>query len=109
VFYWVYPQRQQVLVRDGLLLTDFFKAKPIRFYCLKYFPVAFMVTWNIDDRSRIFAPSLRDFMLHGGGHNADLPLPLRSLPHPRWPEAPTSHGAVLYGNDAMGAAPRTRR
>lgn len=108
IFYWIYPQRQQVQVRDAMLLTDFFKSHPIRFFCLKYFPVAFMVTWNLDDRNRILAPDLGAFMLYGGGHPADLPLSLRSIPHPLWPEAPTSNGAVVYGNDALGALPRAK-
>lgn len=102
------PKRQRVQIGDGMLLIDFFQSQPIRFYCLKYFPVGFMVTWDIDDRGRVRLPNLRDYMLLSCGHQVDLPIPLCGLPLPRWPEAPTSKGMVVYGQDAMGALPRIK-
>jgi len=107
IYYWVHPHKHQVQIRDAGLVT--FKSKPIVFWCLKYFPLGFMVTWGVDDRRRLKLPNLRDFMLNAGNHPADVPLPLRSLPNAHWPEAPADDGAVLYGNDAVGAVPHVRR
>lgn len=107
IYYWVHPHKHQVQIRDAGLLTHFGEGtKPIVFWCLKYFPLGFMVTWNIDDRRRIRTQNLRDYMINAGGHEAQVLLPLRALPHAHWPEAPTEHGAVLYGDAAVGALPR---
>lgn len=103
IFYWVYPQRQQVQVRDCMLFTNFSGTDPIRFWCLKYFPIAFMVTWHLKHRERIAAPNLRDYILGSGVHPANVILPLRSIPHPLWPEAPIDNSMVVYGADAVGA------
>lgn len=82
---------------------------PIRFWCLKYFPIAFMVTWYLDRREGIAAPNLRDYILGSGDHPANVILPLRSIPHPLWPEAPTDNGMVVCGADAVGAVAHSPR
>lgn len=106
IYYWVYPYRRQVAIRDGALLTDFFKSPPIVFWCLKYFPLGFIVTWGNDQPKRVRLPKLRDFMLHGGDHPAKIPVSFKGFPHQSWPEAPESKGAVLYGDGSVGAVPR---
>jgi hypothetical protein len=104
IHYWVYPYRRQVAIRDAALVTTFFKTPPLGFWCLKYFPVAFMVVWNEKHR-RVRLPNLKDFMLNAGMHPARVPVPLRQIPPQSWPEAPTDDGAVFYGDGAVGALP----
>lgn len=109
IYYWVYPYRRQIAIRDGALLTDFFKSPPIIFWCLKYFPLGFMITWGNKHPDRVTLPRLNDFMLNAGAHPADVRLHLRSFPHQSWPEAPGKTGAVFYGDGSVGAIPLTGR
>lgn len=107
VHYWVYPYRRQIAIRDaGLLLT--FKSDPLAFWCLKYFPLAFLLTWN-EKRRRIRLSSLKDYMLNAGMHSVRIPVPLREIVPQSWPEAPTDEGAVFYGAGAVGALPSGER
>jgi hypothetical protein len=106
VYYWVYPYPRQVAVRDGALLTDFFKSPPIIFWCLKFFPLGFMITWGNKNPERVLLPRLRDYTLHSGNHPASVPLQFKPVPHQDWPEAPSDSGAVLYGDGSVGAIPR---
>ncbi len=108
IYYWVYPYHRQVTIRDGALLTDFLKSPPIIFWCLKYFPLGFIITWGNNHPGKILLPRLRDYMLNAGIHPAKVPLYLRSIPHQDWPEAPGDTGAVLYGDGAIGAIPHYR-
>ena len=103
--YWVYPYRRQVALRDASMLTDFFKSPPIVFWCLKFFPLGFMVTWANEHPEKISLPSLRDYMINAGTHPADIPLYLDRIPDQLWPEAPGDDGALLYGDAAIGALP----
>jgi len=105
IFYWLHPHRHQVQIRDAVLIGDYFKSDSIVFWCLKYFPLGFLVTWDINDRRMLSLPNLRDFLLHAGNHLTSIPLSLRSLPDAYWPEAPSDDGAVLYGDGAVGAVP----
>jgi hypothetical protein len=100
--YWVYPYRRQIAIRDAALIASFSKSEPIAFWCLKYFPLGFIVTWG---RREQHLPNLRDFMLSGGMHPARVPVVLRNLPPQNWPEAPSDEGAVFYGEGAIGALP----
>jgi len=105
VHYWVYPYRRQVAIRDASLMLDFFKTN-IVFWCLKFFPVGFMVTWGNEHPHRLALPKLRDYMLNAGTHDTDVPVRLDSVPHQFWPEAPSDDGAVFYGEAAHAALPR---
>lgn len=87
------------------MLTDFFKSPPINFWCLKFFPLGFMVTWANEHPGKIALPSLRDYMINAGTHPADIPLYLDRIPHQLWPKAPGDNGALLYGDAAIGALP----
>lgn len=108
VHYWVYPYRRQVALRDASMLTDFFKSPPIVFWCLKFFPLGFMVTWANEHPRRLALASLRDYMLNGGVHHSDIPLYLDRVPHQLWPEVPSNEGALLYGDAAVGTIPHAK-
>lgn len=105
---WVYPYPRQIAIRDAALLLDGFNTT-IVFWCLKFFPVGFFVTWKNAHPERVSLPRLSQYMLHAGSHRVDLPLPLHQLPHQFWPEAPPGDGAVLYGEGAYAAEPRDAR
>jgi hypothetical protein len=105
IHYWVYPYRRQMALRDAALALDFFKTH-IVVWCLKFFPLGFLVTWSNEHRDRLRVPSLRGFMLHSGVHDADVLFDLINVPHQFWPEAPTDQGALLIGEAAHGAISR---
>lgn len=108
MYYWIYPHRLQVAIRDSLLLSNFFKSPPIHYWCLKFFPIGFFITWNNNKPHSINLSRLRDYMLNAGNHPANLPLILNPLPSHDWPEAPTDEGAVLFGDCSFGAIPKER-
>lgn len=106
IYYWIYPYNKQVLVRDGLLFFCFSK-KIIRFWLMKYFPLGFIVTWEQPEEIQIDLECL-DFYA-GGDINSvvDVPVNLKNIPSPVWPEEPTDDCAVLYGNRAISAIQKT--
>lgn len=108
IYYWVYPYHRQIAIRDASLLTDFFKSPPIMFWCLKYFPLGFMVTWDNKQPRRINLPNLKDFMLNAGTHFAEVPLYLRTGPHQDWPEAPTDNGPCFMEMAQLEPYPTSR-
>lgn len=110
VHYWVYPYRRQIAIRDGVLMSNFFKSPPVIFWCLKYFPLGFVITWDDNKSSRrLNLPNLKDYMLNAGMHFAEVPLYLRSPLRQDWPETPSDTEAVLYGDGAVGALPSLTR
>jgi hypothetical protein len=106
VHYWVYPYRRQVALRDASLMLDFFKTN-IVFWCLKFFPVGFMVTWGNKHPGRVALPNLRDYIINAGTHETSVHVRLDSIPHQFWPEAPPDDGAVFYGEAAHAALPKS--
>lgn len=102
IYYWVYPYKIQVLVRDAVI-SDFRNSNAVNFWLMKFFPVAFFVIW--DPPSDYIYPNLsrlsrwRTAVLE---NEVDLPIRLKEVPHERWPEAPEENGAVLFGDSAMG-------
>lgn len=108
IHYWPYPFQPQVQIRDAVLLDDFF-SKQIVFWCLKYNPVGFIVTFDNKHPELVQQPNLRDVMLHAGLHEADIPLRLYGVPPAHWPEAPSETGAIGYGDGACFAIPSIPR
>jgi hypothetical protein len=107
ILYWLYPYRRQIAVRDASLLLDFFKTEPVVFWCLKFFPLAFMVTWEAAPGVLGSLPTLETYMLNAGTHQAKVPIRMDQIPHQFWPEASTDNGAVFYGDGAIAAEPRS--
>jgi hypothetical protein len=104
IHYWIYPYRREIALRDVSMITNLGSgAPPIVFWCLKFFPLGFMVTWGNKHPERISLPRLSEYMLNAGTHFADIPIYLDRTPHQFWPEAPSDEGALLYGDAAVGA------
>lgn len=107
VYYWLYPYRGQVLIRDGVRMRLGVN-EPILFWLLKFSPLAFMVTFN-----ETGDPAYRHSRLDPYGRDAidvevDVSLTVDALVHEYWPEAPDNDGAVMYGEQAHFAQPRSR-
>lgn len=103
--YWVYPYHRQLSLRDAAIALDFFSVH-IVVWCLKFFPLGFLVTWGNEHPNRIPVRSIKPYMLHAGTHEVNLPFDLDRVPHQTWPEQPTDLGALLVGDASHGALPR---
>lgn len=100
VFYWAYPHQSQVLVRDAAYI-HIGEGKPFALWFMKFFPVAFMVTW--DDVGRLPYPvsSFDAWRMAEVEAETELPLSLHPLPPDHWPEAPTDHSVLAFGQQAI--------
>ncbi|HEV2682752.1 MAG TPA: hypothetical protein VGV14_19795 [Rhodanobacter sp.] len=107
-FYWPYPYSDQVILRDvGMTRLGHGRA-PLVFKLLKFYPLAFMLTWARDEQAWDFLmPNLAIHRRISNDDFATVPIDLRSVPHQRWPEAPTDDAALLSGGTPMHATPRT--
>jgi hypothetical protein len=106
IYYWVYPYRTQVLVRDAVLKNLHHKEQAY-IWLMKFFPLAFLVVWdNPKGYDYNEFPNLAKWSAAGIDDVVDLPVQLSVMPHERWPEAPENHTFLVYGEGAMGAFPR---
>jgi len=104
IFYWPYPYKNQIIIKDASIMFDFFKEFS-SFMLIKFFPISYMVTLTSLKKGRINLPNLVDHMPLDLDGEIEIPIYLQNIPHQRWPEAPTDDGAILYGERAMGAIP----
>lgn len=105
IYYWVYPHRRQVLIRDSAIV-QFGSNKIVNFMCLKYFPLAFMATI---DSPKLDLPSLNPYLSEYPDQERNIPVELSNrIPRVDFPEAPSDddHTAILYGKAAMAAFPK---
>lgn len=109
-FVWIYPYNDQLIVRDALL-KDLHKPQDdfVTFKMLKFYPLAFMLTW---ERPPSYDFRFTNLCSHRGSaydDAVDLRIDLRSPPPRRWPEAPVSpEFFTIYGEGAMYAIERRR-
>ncbi len=107
IYFWVYPFHPQVLVRDcGYLDTS--NGKTVVIWLMKFFPLAFLVTWQDELPNRFDLCNFDPWRNSGINDLVNLPVRLRPIVHPDWPEAPTDNAVVLYGPEAMVATPWRR-
>ena len=99
-FYWAFPFQSHVMARDVAFL-DFAHGEPFSMWFLKFFPVAFMITW---DRPRGFEYPTETFDPWRSlaiDQEVEMPLGLSRIPHQLWPETPTDRSILLYGPEAV--------
>ncbi len=102
MYYWAYPHKRQVLVRDASYM-DLGRQKPFLAWFIKFFPLAFLVAWDASPTLPFPVQSLNPWRNSTFNMETELPLSLRSLPPEEWPEAPTAYSALLYGREAIVA------
>lgn len=109
IYYWIYPYRIQVLVRDAVLRN--LKVQETAYiWLMKFFPLAFLIVWdhpNGYDYPQF--PNLAHWGRLGIEDEVELPIQLSVVPHERWPEAPEEHSFLIYGEGAMGVHERPTR
>lgn len=105
VFYWVYPFQSHVMARDAVYV-DFGDQQPVMIWILKFFPVAFMVTWKMGFISPFPLMELSQWRDVPFAEEVELPVRLVPLPPEGWPEAPTDNSTVAYGREAINVTSR---
>lgn len=109
IFYWVYPYTSSVAIRDFAMFTPrgTFN-EPAVFQTLKYYPVAYLLCdkseyANLDTLSQFRGCDLDD--------EVEIPINLRRVENPYWPEAPSDEDNNIFfgGQSAMNAIHARRR
>ncbi len=88
VYYWIYPDKLQVLARDSIM-RHLSANDAAYFWLMKFFPMAFWVIW--DSPKGYVYPQLRsfdDYRFLDPDEEVEIPVLLNEMPHERWPEAP---------------------
>jgi len=106
VYYWVFPYNRQVLVRDCAYL-DLLVGKPVAIRFMKFFPMAFMVTWQEPEDYKFDLPNMGAWRSIAIDDEVEMPIPLKKVVHPYWPDAPSETSVVTYGQEAIVALSRT--
>jgi hypothetical protein len=102
MYYWLYPFRLQVLVRDAALLK-ISRDAVFAFWLMKFFPLAFFITID-EPPGPIYRLQNFDAARHLSANDRQrIYLPIRPLISPGFPERPDDDGAILYGQQAMVA------
>jgi hypothetical protein len=99
IYYWAYPYHSHVMIRDAAY-ANWRDNNHFAFWLLKFFPLAFMVTWD-----KLATPlGLQNFNRWRGvpfESEADIPIVLSPSIGEHWPEAPTEESIVAFGREAV--------
>ncbi|HET7832719.1 MAG TPA: hypothetical protein VFK88_07120 [Gallionella sp.] len=106
-YYWVYPYQHQIIVRDAEL-ASFGGKEPVVFKLLKFFPLAFFVTWEEPPGYGFNFEGLTKFGSCALDDEFSAAIDMKVVPDMQWPEAPSRDTFLLYGADAMAAKPYVR-
>lgn len=107
IYYWLYPHRTQILVRDAAYI-HFRTNDPVVMWFMKFFPVGFAI---IFDRNNTHDLSLHELSRHRASpidEEVEVPIRLRPAIHQFWPEAPSDDHGMMFGPEAIYADERPR-
>jgi hypothetical protein len=107
MYYWLYPFREQVLVRDAVRL-NIANSATVSIWLLKFFPLAFLATLDEPPERQFHVNNLDTFRDIPNELRQIISLRLRPIVHRHWPEAPDDGTVLLYGPQALSGDPRTR-
>lgn len=99
IYYWAYPYHSHVMTRDTACVS-LLNNNQFSFWLLKFFPLAFMITWDKLSTPFEFQSfnRWRDVPFETG---ADIPIILSPSTAEHWPEAPTEESIVAFGPEAV--------
>lgn len=104
IFYWLYPYRDQIVIRDcGYLEIQKGMTEPFVFNLLKAYPFAFFLTWKKPAALGFRVNDLNAARHLGIDDPMEIDLQLTGLPPQRWPEAATDSSILLYGGSPLHA------
>jgi hypothetical protein len=102
IYYWAYPFDRQILIRDCAFL-DLRVGEPVAIWLMKFFPIAYMVTWNEPPGYNFGNQNLAKYGSDDFDAEVDLHVRLNNVMNEYWPEAPTQTSLVMYGQEAVWA------
>lgn len=106
-YYWVYPFRSQVLIRDACISN--LRSRVITlFWLMKFFPLAFLVTFDEPEGRQFQALNLDQFRFVQFDSYVPIDIQLFPLVHEHWPESPTDESFIMYGEQAVTIFPRNK-
>jgi len=107
IFYWVYPYATSVTIRDfGMFVPRGTFEKPAVFQLLKYYPVAYLCSTQ---PAYAGLPALSWYRDAGLDTEIEIPIDLKRVADPYWPEAPNDEdNNVFFGGQSAAAAVHAR-
>lgn len=108
VFFWIYPYQLQIGVRCLALSNLLFRTPPILFDLLKFFPVAFMIVWDIPHEYNLPHVNLRDYAIGCGDHDVRLPIRLSDVKAHDYPETPKDWEIAMFNDNIAFQADKHR-
>lgn len=108
VFYWVYPHRNERVLREFTKLTVFGDSQTmVNMQLLKYFPIAYLCSDSAEYKN---LPTLSQFRNAGLIEEFDVPIVLSRIEGPDWPEANQSGNEYQIlgqsASEAVNVSPR---
>lgn len=108
IFYWAYPYRSHIMFRDAAY-ADLRTEATFAMWVLKFFPIAFMITWDEPTGPMPIAVQSLTPWRHAEYQTiAELPVRLFGTPHEQWPEAPSDTHIVAVGQEAIHVQERAQ-
>lgn len=106
-YYWIYPYRRQVLIRDASSIDVHWRSSAT-YWLMKFYPMAFAV-WKPNGT---YPLNYRDFATNYTATPdtvVDVMVDLSPVPHELILEAPTATQAIMFGQDSVVAHRRPPR
>lgn len=100
IYYWLYPHKSHVMATDCSYL-DGRAGKSCVIWFLKFFPIAFLVTFDKPDEWNFGLSELSIWRDREVDYKAKEYVQLTNFPNQMWPEAPTEYNVVCYGEEAI--------
>lgn len=107
-YYWIYPYRRQVLIRDAVV-GDLQDHSRTAFWLMKFYPIAFAFWQPASGNATLPLRDLASYCPVDPQTEVDVPIDLFSIPHELALEAPTTTQALLFGRDSVVATNRPPR
>ena len=100
IYYWPFPYKYHVMARD-CALVDLRIHEPISIWFLKFFPIAFLVTFDEKGKYSFRLTELSKWGEESIDFETELPVFLGKILPQFWPGAPTPTTLLLYGQEAI--------
>lgn len=75
-------------------------------WLMKFFPLAFAVVWDKEDTLNLQVQELSIHRNCPEDFEEEIPVRMRPVVHPYWPEAPTNEHIMMFGQEAVFATAR---
>ncbi len=98
ILIWLYPSREQAIIRDIFPLDSFSAWKTTWMSAYKTFPLAFAFTQKKEKWPYKGIIDITDFLTKSVEDKVNITFSLNDIPHQRWPETPSSRGAIFMGD-----------